>query len=215
MYSAVVVAGGSGLRSGLPYNKVLHEIHQKPVLMYSVECFLRDQDCGEVIVVASSEDKEKILEIVPSSVKVVEGGETRGDSVYQGLLAATKTYVMIHDAARPNINVTMLRAIKEAWKTEDAVTLGVTVADTIKTVKVGYVHRGVDRDEIIAVQTPQGFLRALIIDAYDKKYPQAKYTCDASIVQEVLNKPIKVVQGSRLNVKFTTEEDLKLLEMIL
>ncbi|MFH5881385.1 2-C-methyl-D-erythritol 4-phosphate cytidylyltransferase [Liberiplasma polymorphum] len=214
MYSAIIVAAGKGERTGLTTNKVLACINGKPIIRYAVEQFKQDPDCRQIIVVYRKEDKEDLIKHLNGLVdNFILGGTVRQESVYNGLLAAHEAYVMIHDGARPYLTKTMLFNLKKAMKKYDAATLALPVVDTIKKTHLNVIVNSVERDNLVAIQTPQAFKKDLIIDAYKKS--TKTYTCDASLIQDVLNVSVYTVTGDRKNIKFTTSDDLELLEMIL
>lgn len=213
MYTAIVVAGGAGNRTGFPHNKVLHEIHGKPLVAYALETFKADADCDEIILVAHRDELDTMASVFAELVDdVVPGGLTRQDSVMSGLERARSEMVLIHDGARPF--VPPLAPLKKAALEEGAATFAMPVVETIKRIDGDTVIDDVDRRDLVLIQTPQAFSRSLLVDAYAHVADRV-YTCEAGLVTSVLHHPVKVVQGDRRNVKLTTPEDVALLERIL
>lgn len=210
-YSAIVLAAGKGSRTNLEYNKVFFKFSDGQVLLLkTLRPFLQDEHCKEIIVVTTPNEIEIIQEMV-SDEKIIYtyGGETRQDSVYNGLSKVSYEYVMIHDGARCFISDKEINDCKEALKTNDACLLMVPAIDTMKHVVDGYVVNTPLRSELYAAQTPQCFQTKLIKDCYQKaKDSGAIASDDASLVELFSTAKIKVVRGEYANKKVTTKEDL-------
>lgn len=103
-YSVIVLAAGRGSRTNLDYNKVFYTFENgQTVLNKSLSVFLSDEDCKQVVLVCADYEKDYVIEnyLYDSRIQVVTGGQTRQDSVYNGLQIVDQDYVMIHDGARP------------------------------------------------------------------------------------------------------------------
>ena len=132
MNTALIVAAGAGIRSNLKTSKILYEINEKPLFMYSVELF---QSLGyEICLVVSKADLNKVMDYVKPSVQVVIGGKTRGQSVLNGLKSITTPYVFIHDAARPFLSKPSVLALEKALEQHDAVFLAEPITSALKPV---------------------------------------------------------------------------------
>jgi 2-C-methyl-D-erythritol 4-phosphate cytidylyltransferase len=212
MYDAIVLAAGNGLRTGLSTNKVLVKLNGKAVIEYSVQAFLNDPLCEAVYLIHRQEDYEALYDLFHDRIRYVIGGHTREASVYNGLIQVKSPYVLIHDGARPYLPESLLKRITTALKKTDAITPAINIYDTVKKESFGKIIDHIDRDHLIRIQTPQAFKTSIILEAYKDKHHQ--YTCDATRVMEVLKKDVYTVLGSALNIKFTTIEDLELLELI-
>lgn len=217
MYDALIVAGGSASRSGLSYNKVLYEINGKTILDYAIRPFLDDTRCHSIIVVVKKSDYpiiEKMLDC--NKCRIVIGGTTRSESVYNGVAYVKQDQVLIHDAARPFINETMIDNVLNGLRYFQSVTCGVPVVDTLKRVEDGLMQTDINRDDLFHLQTPQGFLSDTLKKAHQFNVKTFNgLTCDASLVKHTMNISAKVVPGDRRNIKFTSMDDVKLLELIL
>jgi 2-C-methyl-D-erythritol 4-phosphate cytidylyltransferase len=199
---AVVVAGGTGSRFGGP--KQFAPLGDETVLGRSVRVAAASTD--GVVVVATVDHLDATSEIVqrvaPGSAVVV-GGATRAASVRNGLAAvpATADLVLVHDAARPLASSALYAAVIGALVAgADAVVPAIAVVDTIRSVDGGVV----DRDRLVAVQTPQGF-RAGALRAAHEGAPDA--TDDAGLV-EASGGSVVIVAGASTNLKITTPTDL-------
>ena len=110
MNSAIIVAAGKGTRLQKDFNKVNYLIKQKPLYLYSAEVFL---NLGFEVILVLSEEEIKKNQFYPN-MKVVVGGETRSESVYQGLKIANGDYIYVHDGARPLLDEQMVKEIGRA-----------------------------------------------------------------------------------------------------
>ncbi len=210
-YSAVIVAAGSGARMNLGYNKVYYKINGVPILQMAMSLFIWDEDCKQIVVVTDNRDyHEHIKENASGKIMIAKGGETRQDSVANGLEAVISDKVMIHDGARPYLDEETLMAVKRELEQEEAVCVMVPCTDTIKRVEGDYIVETIPRVELRAAQTPQAFSTDLIRSCM-KKAQEDHYvgTDDCSLVEKYSDVKIKIVEGTFENKKITTMEDLK------
>jgi len=216
-FSAIILAAGSGSRTGLSYNKVFHEIHGKRVLDYSVEFFKNNVNCEEILLVCSQSDFNYVYDSYHTIVdQIVIGGESRQQSVYKALNKAKKDFVLIHDSARPFINPDSIVNLLREVSTVGASTLAIPVTDTIVKTSGNRLIKTLLRNELVALQTPQGFLRELLLSSH-KKAIKSGYvaTDDTDIVRKFSDVMPSFVLGDYRSVKLTTKDDLILLEAIL
>ncbi|MGM0470756.1 MAG: 2-C-methyl-D-erythritol 4-phosphate cytidylyltransferase [Bacillota bacterium] len=220
---AVVPAAGQGSRMNSKLNKQYLSLLDKPVVAHTIETLENCDLINEIIVVACADEidyckQEVIKQYNCSKVsKVISGGASRQQSVYQGLQAVNEAdYVLVHDGARPLITESILQqAIKEV-KINKAVGVAVPVKDTIKIVdEEGYVVQTPNRDQLWAIQTPQVFAYQLIMKAYQQAAAQKITATDSSQLVEEFGQRVKLVQGSYENLKVTTPEDLIIAEAIM
>lgn len=216
-YTAIILAAGSGVRTGLDYNKVFHKIKSKRVLDYSVDFFEKHSKCSEVILVCSDEDFNFVYSEYSSKVnRIITGGKNRQESVYNGLQKANMEYVLIHDSARPFINENKIDLLCEDVIFTKASTLAVFVKDTIVKTNGNRLGSTIDRSTLLAVQTPQAFDKDLIIDAHNKaKMVGFIATDDTDLVAKFTSVMPSYVIGDYRSIKLTTIEDIPYLEVIL
>lgn len=212
MYDAIVLAAGSGSRSGLNYNKVFYKLDDKTVIEHSLSNFIIDDHCHKIILVISEVDEEEFLNLnLNAKIKLTYGGSERVDSVINGLELVESEYVLIHDGARPYLKNEDLMKLKASLDDYDAALLMVKSIDTSKIVVNGEIKSTLKRNEIYNAQTPQAFKTSLLKNAYlqlnetDKKI----VTDDAQIIELYCQTPIKMVEGSYSNIKITTKNDLE------
>ena len=220
--TAIVLAAGKGTRMGTKIHKQYLEICGRPVLYYAINAFEQSDIIDDIILVAGEDEieycrKEIVEKYALSKVRhIVSGGKERYNSVYNGLKCVDEGIVFIHDGARPFVDgETIMRAFNAVQK-EDACIVAMPVKDTIKiSDKDGYVDSTPDRSTVWMVQTPQVFSVDIIKEAYEKimRTDCAKVTDDAMVVEQTMNRKVKFVEGSYMNIKITTPEDLEVGEM--
>jgi 2-C-methyl-D-erythritol 4-phosphate cytidylyltransferase len=207
MVWVVVVAAGRGERYGAP--KQYELIAGRRVLDWSLDA-ARVVAGGIVLVVAPGREADH--EDVDA---VVVGGATRSASVRAGLAAvpADASIVVVHDAARPAADGGLFDAVVRAvLDGADAAVPGVTVVDTVKRVGAdGVVVETLDRDELVAVQTPQAFKADVLRAAHAGRGDASD---DAALV-EAAGGRVVVVPGDLRNIKLTTAADRARLEDVL
>lgn len=203
-YDVVIVASGKGERANLGYNKAFFKMKDgKTILECSASLFVQDKDCKNIIVVTS----EDCISSVFNNEKVIKtlGGKERKDSVRNGLEKVTSEHVLIHDAARPFLNIESLKKLKIEIEKNDAAILAKKAVDTIKVVNENKIERTLDRNTIYMAETPQGFKTSLIKKCYEE-CEDINFTDDASLV-ESLGYNVYIVEDKFDNRKLTTEMD--------
>lgn len=199
----VVVAGGAGTRFGAPKQYV--ELAGRRTIDWSLAA-ARSVSDGIVVVVPA----DGVDDPVDDADVVVAGGETRSASVRNGLAAvpADAAIVLVHDAARPAASPALFRAVVDAVRAgAPAVVPGVAVTDSLRRRSGG----AVDREELVAVQTPQGFDATVLRAAHAAGGDASD---DASLV-EADGGEVAVVLGETTNIKLTHPADRVALEATL
>ncbi|HEX6042743.1 2-C-methyl-D-erythritol 4-phosphate cytidylyltransferase [Longimicrobium sp.] len=215
--AAVIVAGGSGRRFGGPVRKQYLEIGGEPVLLRAVRAFLHHPRIASVVVVLPPDDVEdppRWLADLP--VTIVAGGAERGDSVFNGLMAvdadADADRVLVHDGARPFVTADVIDRVLDA---EGGAIAAVPVTDTIQRVDAdGVIVDTPDRAALWQAQTPQGFPRAALVDAYRRARADGVGATDDAAVFARYAGPVRVVMGAHRNLKVTRPEDLPIAEVL-
>jgi 2-C-methyl-D-erythritol 4-phosphate cytidylyltransferase/2-C-methyl-D-erythritol 2,4-cyclodiphosphate synthase len=219
----IVVAAGSGTRLGEPLPKAFVEIDGRSILSRSLDPVFGLAAPVQVIVVAPASHLQHAREIVAQSAgrasdacAVVVGGDSRQASVAAGLavLLPSIEVVLVHDAARALAPRSLFeRVVGEVESTGRGIIPGLAVSDTIKRVEVsGTVLETVDRSQLSAVQTPQGFPRAELVAAYAAA--EREFTDDAALLQHA-GGSVAIVEGDPLAFKVTTPWDLRRAEQLL
>ena len=211
----IVAAAGSGLRLGADRPKALVALAGRPLVSWSVETLL-GSGVADVVVAVPGDELAAFAAVLPPEVRLVVGGATRTASVRAALAAASGSAhaVLVHDAARPltppDVVTRVLAALAGG---APAVVPVLPVVDT--TVRVdgdGLVTGALPRETLRRVQTPQGFARAVLVDAYDRLPDGAELTDDAAVVRAA-GVPVATVAGDERAAKVTVPHDLVLAEM--
>lgn len=210
----VIVAGGSGTRTGSSELKQFRWVAGKPVLLHSVQAFMARPDVAIVVVVLpkayAADPPPWLFQCDVERLLVSTGGSARHESVVNGLedLPEDIVIAVVHDAARPLVtDDTIDRVIAEARRGHGAIA-ALPVVDTLKEVdEQGVITRTVSREQLWRAQTPQAFPRAVLEEAHVRaRHDNIGATDDAALVER-LGLPVHVVRGSERALKITTEED--------
>lgn len=243
--SALLLAAGSGKRFKSKIPKPLASIRSFPIILYSLRALARHPLIKDIIVVVNRKNILAVRDCVKEyrikkTLKFVQGGERRQDSVLCGLkaLSHVSDFVLIHDAARPFIDKRMISAVIQSARKSEAAIVGVPVKATIKRVKrslkpqassrthhnqgnqeIGksgdralLVEQTLNRENLWEIQTPQVFKKDVILEAH-RRFGKANVTDDAMLVEK-LGVRVAIVPGSYRNIKITTPEDLLIAEAL-
>ncbi len=208
-FGAIITAGGTSSRFGNT-NKLLEKINNKEIIKYTVEAFIQ-ADIEDIVICSNS----SIIEILSKmfnqykNIKIIEGGKTRQESVFNGLKVLDSDYVLIHDGARPMITTQIIKNTITSVVEKKAVSVMTKTIDTIKEVdEQGRIIKTIDRSKLYNTQTPQAFEYKLIRQAHETLIDKS-FTDDAGMV-EFLGKDVYIVEGDYRNIKVTTKSDLAL-----
>ncbi|MBC7344167.1 MAG: 2-C-methyl-D-erythritol 4-phosphate cytidylyltransferase [Clostridia bacterium] len=220
----IIVAAGKGRRVGSDVPKQYLRVAGRPVLAWSLIFFEQRPEVESIVVVIAPEDADYCREVMlghnfTKVAAVVPGGETRQQSVLNGLFAlpASKSeLVAVHDAARPFLDGRLFERLVRAGREFGAAVPALPVRETLKaTDPEGFVRSTVPRDSLVATQTPQIFDRELLSIAHLSAREEGfQGTDDASLVEH-LGWKVKVVPGDPRNIKITYPEDIVLAEAFL
>jgi len=211
--NAIIPAGGTSSRFGSK-NKLIEKIHGKEVIRYTVEVFEQSQ-VDEIIVCANIAIMDELKNIFQGfqKVRIIEGGNCRQQSVFNGLRASECDYVLIHDGARPMITVELVNRAIELVREKKALTVATKTIDTIKEVEDGKIIRTINRAKLYNTQTPQAFDYKLIMSAH-QKLAGKDFTDDAGMLEE-LGETVYILDGSYKNIKITTQNDIDIAKIYL
>ena len=217
--TALIVAGGKGLRMGSELPKQFLPIGGKPVLMHTLEAFHRFDKRMQLILVLPREQQgfwRELCEMHRFNIRheIADGGETRFHSVKNGLalINGIGGMVGVHDGVRPFVSQEVIaRCFREAAVRKAVI----PVIDLVETVRhlTGSGSETVNRNDYKLVQTPQVFDADLLRRAYEQEFTPF-FTDDASVV-EAMGVPVHLVEGNRENIKITTPFDLKVASALL
>jgi len=221
MYSVILLVAGTGSRMGLGYNKALYQISGKTIVEHSIQVFLEDENCGQIVMVTSNADLDQMQALFKreEKVEIVLGGKMRQDSVCEGLKYVKEDVVLVHDGARPFVTREMVNQCYLTAKSGIAGLLAIPVKDTIKKVRLAdtpLVASTLDRSELVAAQTPQFAPTPILRMAHAcAKAEGFVGTDDVHLIERYTDMKVKVLPGSPMNVKFTTPEDIVFFEYVL
>ncbi|MGN0394377.1 MAG: 2-C-methyl-D-erythritol 4-phosphate cytidylyltransferase [Coprococcus sp.] len=222
--TAILLAAGKGSRMKSNIQKQFMMLGEYPVIYYSLRT-LEESPVDDIILVTGYDDIEYCRTNIVEKYgffkvkKIVAGGNERYESVRNALNAADESeYILIHDGARPFITSRMICDSIRNVKIYGACTVGMPVKDTIK--RVDRELMGIetpDRKFLYQIQTPQIFEREILVNSY-RKLTEANdnsVTDDTMVVERYSGKKTKVLEGSYMNLKITTPEDLQIAEIFL
>jgi 2-C-methyl-D-erythritol 4-phosphate cytidylyltransferase len=221
-FAAILPAAGKSRRfADSRRKKVFTELKGRAVWVRAAEHFTERDDVIQTIVVVSSEDLEFFREkfqpnLAFMGVEIVAGGAERADSVANALQAVRDEaeYVAIHDAARPLLAKKWIDEVFAAAVQSGAAILGHPVASTLKRVDAkGRISETVSREHLWEAQTPQVFRRDLLVEAFAQR--NGFQATDEAQLVERLGHPVSIVENSAMNLKITTQEDLRIAEKLL
>jgi 2-C-methyl-D-erythritol 4-phosphate cytidylyltransferase len=218
---AIVVAAGAGVRAGPGDPKQFRSIDGVPLLVRALRPFTSHPDVDHVVVAlpaaVAARPPEWLSRLCGERVTLVAGGATRADSVRAALatIPASAAVVLVHDAARPFVDRQTVDAVIARARAGIGAAAAVPVSDTIKEVGDGNrVARTVARARLWRAQTPQGFPRAMLEQAYRRFEPgDAPPTDDAELCERA-GFPVEVVADSVHNLKVTTADDFRIAEAL-
>ncbi len=210
--SAVVVAAGHSTRMG-DLDKITADLGGMPVICRTVAALDACPLIHEIVVVTRPDRTDEVRDLCAPYAKVagvVAGGETRTDSVYLGMKAASRDadLIAIHDGARPFVSQEVLSRVISAAARCNAAAPAVPVKDTLKRAESGLVSETVDRKGLYAVQTPQVFEASLIRAAIHQARKDQVALTDDCMAVERLGMKVTLTEGDEANFKLTTPADL-------
>lgn len=215
--SVIVCAAGSGTRAAMGKNKLLVPLYGAPVIYHTVNTVFKlktalkegGDELKEIIIAASPRDMLELTAVcAPFRAKIIEGGKTRTESVYKALKYVSGETVLIQDGARP---FTLLRQYAECIacvKEYGSAVTAMPATDTVYIEKDGWTAHIPERNAVLTVQTPQGFITEDIKTAYEQAIKSGEiFTDDGSVYTRYIS-PARICPcGSASNRKLTYKED--------
>jgi 2-C-methyl-D-erythritol 4-phosphate cytidylyltransferase / 2-C-methyl-D-erythritol 2,4-cyclodiphosphate synthase len=212
--SAIIAAGGRGLRFGGAEPKQLLLLRGEPILKRSVDAYLNCDLVSDIVVALPADLARRPLAYLQhrsKPVTIVDGGERRRDSVANGFARASEhaDIIVIHDAARPLVTDAVIRRTITAAAESGAAIAAQRARDTVKRIgDGGTITATLPRDEIYLAQTPQAFRAAVLRDALRL----GSDATDEAMLAEQAGYVVRVVEGDPRNLKITTPDDLAMAE---
>ena len=222
MVSAIVLAGGRGKRMGSVQSKQYIDLNGKPILYYTLNHFINNKNIDKVILVIPEDELEfcrnEVLDKYNLKIdSIAFGGKERQDSVYNGLKKADGSdIVLIHDGARPFVSERIIEEGIKYARMYGAAAPGVMPKDTIKVKnQESFSLETPDRNNLVAVQTPQVFDYNIIFGCHKKVKEKHLDVTDDTMVVELFGNDVYLYEGEYTNIKVTTPEDLILAERLI
>ncbi|WP_417562171.1 IspD/TarI family cytidylyltransferase [Microbacterium sp.] len=210
--SAIVTCAGRGTRFGS--NKLLVTLGGVTVLEKTVRAMCAP-DVDEVIVTVSADHEEEYRRILVDEahlpVTLVVGGEERHISAHRGLAATSGDIVLVHDGVRPFVTADLIDTVIDGAIEHGAAMIGMPSTVQVKLVNdQGFIDGSLDRAHSWLGQTPQGFRREYLEQAYDGALRDgyARVSDDADLVHEYCGLAARILPGHVNNIKITTPQDL-------
>lgn len=220
MNTAIIVAAGIGRRFDSIVPKQFLEINGKPILSHSIQRFAACPAIDQILVVLAASEIDVFSQRSEVSsiegLSFVAGGQTRAESVYNGLMQVDPdcSIVAVHDGARPLVTCEEITRTIERAEEIGAACLTAPVTDTIKEVDDGWITGTIDRRQLRRAMTPQAFRYEILMRAFDGRDLTDQITDECFLVEELGHKIASVAGGTR-NIKITHAEDLALAEVFL
>jgi len=219
--TAVIAAAGLSHRCQ-GEDKLFYRVDGKPVIAYTLEAFQECRPVNEIIIVTHEDKIENLTGVCikygfSKVSKIIIGGSTRVESVYNGVFAASgKTrLIAIHDGARPCIEPGIIEETIQKAALYNAAAPAVAVTSTIKRAENGVIGGTVSRDGLYEIQTPQIFMADLIKAALTHVIKKSICVTDDCMAIEEIGAKVFITEGSRKNIKITDNEDLYIAEAFL
>ena len=213
----ILLMGGEGKRFENQVPKQFVSLSGKRIYLHTLEKFLAFKEFEEIVLVCHRQWIPLVRkEVEEKRVKVIEGGTTRQNSSYRGLIACGQEtdFVLIHDAVRPFVSKEIIEKNIQALKTHAAVDTCIPLTDTLVHAKSRATIKAIpNRFEYLRGQTPQSFSYPVILKAHKQASTQVAVD-DCSLVLK-LGYPVHIIEGSSNNIKITNNLDLFLAEQLL
>jgi len=218
---AIIPSGGIGKRIDSSLPKQYIQINGKELIAYTLEIFQKCNQIDEIIIPAQRDYFELLNSIkskygIDKLTNIVEGGDERQNSVFnalQSISAEDDDLIIVHDAARPLLpHQVLLDAIENA-KEFGSIIVAIRAKDTLVKGNI-FVEDYIDRNEVFYVQTPQIFKYKILYESMILASKGNFVGSDESILVHKASNKIKIVEGSIINFKVTTESDLDLFRLI-
>lgn len=225
----ILPAAGLGTRMAGPQPKQFLALGGVPILIHSLRSFAAVSRVSAIYVAVRSTEMDRVQTQIAEygfagdvKVKVVEGGDTRQQSVLNALAALpaeADDIVLVHDAVRPLIDAATIERTIDAVAEQGAAIVGLPAVDTIKQVERtahgALITATIPREYVVLAQTPQGFRYGLLQRAFAEAVADGFVGTDEASVVERAGNPVAVVHGSQVNLKITQPGDLELAEFYL
>lgn len=218
-YSFILLSAGKGMRFGNSVPKQYLTLAGKPMIVHILENIDKIEDVEEVLIVCHPDYEETIKKyvleyMISKKIIYVYGGETRQESVYNGLLKATYENVILHEAARPLVSVEDFKKIIDCSHENVSYTYSIPYT-VLKKSQNSYISDILNRSELVNIQLPQKFAKAELLCAHEHARREGKtFTEDAGLLHQYSQAFIYCLDGKSYNIKITEHSDLLFAETL-
>jgi len=227
--SAILPAAGLGTRMGAETSKQFRSLDGVPVLIFTLRRLAECLAITDFVISTRAEEVDSVTASLKSEklgrpVQVIRGGDTRQDSVANGLTMVPQEtdLILVHDAVRPLVTLKQIESVIAEAAACDAAILGIPAMDTVKEVKraslptdVALITATIPRERVVLAQTPQVFRAALLLEAFARARQDGVSASDEAGLVERMGRDVHVVVGSERNLKITRPGDIELAEFYL
>lgn len=219
MITALIFAGGTGKRmNSRSKPKQFLEMHGKPIIIYTLEHFEYHNEIDQIVIVCLVDWIEELKGMlrrygITKVVKIIPGGETGHDSIYNGLVsmkdgAQDKDIVLIHDGVRPLINEELItKNIEAVRKYGNAITAEATRESVVRSVDGHQILEMPSRDQMYIAKAPQSFYYGDIMGVYEKAQSDGRKSIDSSHLCSMYGVPLAMIPSTKNNIKITEPAD--------
>ena len=190
-----------------------------PILIHTIRKFVAAPSVANIVVALRADDIDWASKLIsaekfPKPVRVVEGGESRQQSVENALAALAlegDALVAVHDAVRPFIDIDTIEKVVAMAAQTGAAIVGIVPVDTVKQVHLNKIRATIPREKLVLAQTPQVFRYDLLMEAFEQaRQDSFTGTDESSLVERLEKVDVSVVAGSDRNIKITRPSDMDL-----
>ena len=211
----IIPAAGQGKRVAAGCNKLLLPLGSQTVLQHTLNLFLQHPRISQIYLVIADRDEEELTSLFASDdiITLISGGAERQDSVFNALERLQQRvpfprWILVHDGARPLCPPSLIGRILEQCAITGAAIPVMPLTDTIREITPQHTTV-LDRSQLFATQTPQGFEAQLLIEAYQTARAKHWQVTDEASIVEKLGHRVSPIEGAEFNLKITTAQDLK------
>lgn len=221
--TAIILAAGKGDRMGSAIPKQFLSLGTRPIFMHTLLKFDKIEYIKDIVLVLPSSAMAEAGPLIEGSdlsknVELVKGGSSRQRSSYAGVKASPvdSSIVLVHDSVRPFAGEELIRGVIEMAFEHKAAVCAIRCGDTVAETEGGFIRNIPHRENMVRIQTPQAFERALIIKAHERAIEKGldHFTDDCGMVLD-MGYGVKVSEGSESNIKITRPRDLLVAETLL
>ncbi len=217
-HSLLLLSGGIGTRMQQDIPKQHLLLFGRPIIIHTLERVDKIEEIGEIIITCPKQYIEELENMIINynlnkSIKIIQGGNTRQESVFKGLTEINNNSVIIHEAARPFVKLADFENLINSEYSN--ISYGLDIPFTVLKKKDDYISENLNRSELVNIQLPQKFNAEELKQAHIKaKEEGTTFTEDASLLLKYSNSKVNIINGSDYNIKITTPVDYKIAEII-